>query len=38
MFGGANSMNTLNDMWKFNLKNRVWSKIIVKENVPEVIF
>jgi hypothetical protein len=38
IFGGTNGTHTLNDLWKFNIKSKVWWKVVPKNIIPEVIF
>jgi len=35
VFGGTNGIKTLNDLWRFDLKTKIWSEIKT-DNPPEV--
>lgn len=38
LFGGSNGTHTLNDMWKFDLTSKQWSKLETKDTPDVGIF
>ena len=39
MFGGNNSSERMNDLWRFDLTINKWSPVeVVSENLPKVFF